>query len=106
MRPRPWVVKTKIALKSGRFFQFSAVCLQFLAVCLQFPKKNLPPLKHILVFTTYGLGSIIMELQPFEIATFDLGHPVLFGYPYIWVTVIFPTHQSISKFQGLKNVLS
>ena len=38
--------------------------------------KKLPPLKHILALPIWGHKCIFSELQPFEIANFDLGHPV------------------------------
>ena len=59
-----------MGLRSGGFFQFSAVCLQF-------SKKNPPFLKHILALPMVGQICTFEELQPFEIAAFDLGHPVL-----------------------------
>ena len=33
--------------------------------------------KHILALPTCGQKFILSELQPFEIANFDLGHPVV-----------------------------
>ena len=41
-----------------------------------FQKKNPPFLKHILALPMVGQICTFEELQPFEIATFDLGHPV------------------------------
>ena len=75
--------KSKVAISNGCNFWKRQNVFQkwriFFSCLFTIPKKkkNPPPLKHILVFTTYCLGSMIMELQPFEIATFDLGHPVL-----------------------------
>ena len=63
-------------LRGGSFFQFSKICLHFSAVCLQFFKKKLPPLKHILALPTWGQKCIVLEVQPFGITDFDLGHPV------------------------------
>ena len=34
-------------------------------------------MKHMLAFPTWGQKHILSELQPFEVATFDLGHPVV-----------------------------
>ena len=34
------------------------------------------PPKHILALPTWGQKCVFSELQPFEIANFDLGHPV------------------------------
>ena len=39
-------------------------------------RKKLPPLKPILALPTWGQICIVLELQPFEIPDFDLGHPV------------------------------
>ena len=39
-------------------------------------KKKLPPLKHILALPIQGQKCIVLEVQPFEITEFDLGHPV------------------------------
>ena len=36
----PMLVKPKMRLKSGSFYQFSKICLHFSAVCLQFFKKT------------------------------------------------------------------
>ena len=35
------------------------------------------PPKHILALPSWGQKCIFSELQPFEIANFDLGHPVV-----------------------------
>ena len=45
-----------------------------LKICISNPM--LPPLKPILALPTQGQKCILSELQPFEVATFDLGHPV------------------------------
>ena len=71
----PPLVKPKCVSGVADFFSFQLFVYNFQLFVYNF-QINPPPLKHILVFTTYGLGSIIMALQPFEIATFDLGHPV------------------------------
>ena len=39
-------------------------------------QNELTPPKHILALPTWGQKCIFTELQPFEIANFDLGHPV------------------------------
>ena len=54
------------------FWWFYWECRQDYSVC----HKKPPLFKHILVFTTWGQKVIVFELQSFEIATFDLGHPV------------------------------
>ena len=41
----------------------------------QLTLKKLPPLKPILVFTTWGQKCIVSVLQLFEMENFDLGHP-------------------------------
>ena len=65
----PMLVKPKCVLEASIYFHFSAVCLQF-------SKKWRPP-KHILALPTWGQKRTFSELKPFEIADFDLGHPVL-----------------------------
>ena len=40
-------------------------------------KKKLPPLKHILALPIWGQICTNVELDPFEITNFDLGHPVI-----------------------------
>ena len=42
----------------------------------QLAKRILPLLRHILALPMVGQIGIFQELQPFEIATFGLGHPV------------------------------
>ena len=42
-------------------------------------QKKLPPLKRILALPAWGQKCLILEVQPFEIKNFDLGHPVLRG---------------------------
>ena len=55
-----------------QFFQFVYIIQLFVYIFL----KKLPPLKHILGLPIWGQKCILSELQPFEVATFDLGHPV------------------------------
>ena len=43
---------------------------------LKTEKRKLPPFKRILVLPTYGQKCIVLEVQPFKIMDFDLGHPV------------------------------
>ena len=39
-------------------------------------EKKLPPLKHILALPIWGQICTNLEVEPFEITNFDLGHPV------------------------------
>ena len=39
-------------------------------------KNKCRPLKHILALPTWGQKCVFSELWPFELANFDLGHPV------------------------------
>ena len=39
-------------------------------------QNKLTPAKHILALPTWAQKCISKELQPFELANFDLGHPV------------------------------
>ena len=57
-----------MGLRSGGFF--------FSLFVYNFQKKNPPFLKHILALPMVGQICTFEELQPFEIAAFDLGHPV------------------------------
>ena len=41
------------------------------------PEKKLPPLKHILALTIWDQICTNVEIEPFEITNFDLGHPVV-----------------------------
>ena len=72
----PKLVKPKCVSEACIYFHFSAICLQFSAVCLQFQKIKCRPTKHILALPTWGQKCIFTLLQPFELANFDLGHPV------------------------------
>ena len=67
-------VKPKCVSAVVDFYQFSAVWIQFSIFNFL---KNMLLLKPILVSTIYGLGCIIRKVLQLEIATFDLGHPVL-----------------------------
>ena len=53
-------------------------CKQTAEKCKQISKnrKKLPPLKRILALPIQGQKSIVLEIQPFGITDFDLGHPV------------------------------
>ena len=53
-------------------------CKQITEKCKQSSEnwKNLPLLKHISALPTWGQICILLEVQPFEIGNFDLGHPV------------------------------
>ena len=68
-----------MGLKSGGFF-WEIVNKQLKIVNKQLKtEKNPPLLKHILALPMVGQICTFEELQPFEIATFDLGHPVCNG---------------------------
>ena len=92
----PHVVKTKMGLKSGGFF-WEIVNKQLKIVNKQLKtEKNPPLLKPILVFITYGLGCIVIEVQPFEVATFDLGHPVIRIFRWVVHVIFWGWHQNRS----------
>ena len=55
------LVKPKCVLGVADFFSVFRYLFTIFSCLFTISKKNLPPLKHILVFTTYGLGSIITE---------------------------------------------
>ena len=40
-------------------------------------EKKLPPLKHILALPIWGQICTNIEIEPFVITNFDLGHPVV-----------------------------
>ena len=47
---------------------------------IYFQQKKLPLLKHILALPTFGEICTNLEMEPFEITNFDLGHPVVGNY--------------------------
>ena len=56
---------------------FGGLSLFLKIVNKQLKKQNkLTPLKRILALQTWDQKCISRELQPFELANFDLGHPV------------------------------
>ena len=64
-----------MCLRGGRFFNFRKFVYIFQLFVYNF-SKNLPPLKHILALPTQGQICIVTELQPLEISTFQMKHPV------------------------------
>ena len=56
------------------YFRFSAVCLQILALCYRFLK--IWSTKTHFGSTNMGSNMHIFVLWPFDVANFDLGHPV------------------------------
>ena len=73
----PMLVKPKWVWEVAGFFWKN--CKQTAEKCKQIFEnwKKLPPLKLILALPTKGQKCILSDLQPFEVATFDLGHPVM-----------------------------
>ena len=71
----PMLVKPKCVWEVADFLKN---CKQTAEKCKQIFEnwKNLPPLKHILALPTLGQICTVTELQPFEISTFQMKHPV------------------------------
>jgi len=65
-----------MGLRSGGFFSVFSCLFTIFSCLFTIFKKNPPLLKHILALPMVGQICTFEELQPFEIATFDLGHPV------------------------------
>ena len=68
------LVKPKCVSGVGDFFSFQLFIYNFQKK--KEKKKNPPLLKNILALPMAGQICTFEELQPFEIATFDLGHPI------------------------------
>ena len=67
-----------MGLRSGGFFSVFSCLFTIFSCLFTISKKNPPLLKHILALPMVGQICLFYELQPFDIATFDLGHPVKF----------------------------
>ena len=80
-------------LRGGSFFNVQKFVYIFQLFVHNFPKKILP-LKCILPLPMQGQKYMVLEVQPFEIKNFDLGHPV------IWKHLVNPSIVHTSGFQS------